>query len=76
MDRYLPIADHGLVGDLHTAALVGVEGTIDYRKALVPGRDPRTLSVRSSTTGAVEAQTTRFRVPVDRGTRPTVSKEA
>jgi hypothetical protein len=30
MDRYLPVADHGLVGDLHTAALVGVEGTIDW----------------------------------------------
>ena len=30
MDRYLPIADHGLIGDLHTAALVGVEGTIDW----------------------------------------------
>jgi GH15 family glucan-1,4-alpha-glucosidase len=30
MDRYLPIADHGLIGDLHTAALVGVDGTIDW----------------------------------------------
>jgi GH15 family glucan-1,4-alpha-glucosidase len=30
MDRYLPIAEHGLIGDLHTAALVGVEGTIDW----------------------------------------------
>jgi GH15 family glucan-1,4-alpha-glucosidase len=27
---YLPIADHGLVGDLHTVALVGSEGTIDW----------------------------------------------
>jgi GH15 family glucan-1,4-alpha-glucosidase len=30
VDRYLPIADHGVIGDLHTAALVGVEGTIDW----------------------------------------------
>src|SRR5919206_4116733 len=28
--RYLPIAEHGVVGDLHTAALVGTEGTIDW----------------------------------------------
>ena len=28
--RYLPIADHGLIGDLHTAALVGADGTIDW----------------------------------------------
>jgi GH15 family glucan-1,4-alpha-glucosidase len=27
---YLPIADHGVVGDLHTVALVGTEGTIDW----------------------------------------------
>jgi GH15 family glucan-1,4-alpha-glucosidase len=27
---YLPIEDHGIVGDLHTAALVGVDGTIDW----------------------------------------------
>ena len=30
MDEYLPIAEHGLIGDLHTAALVGTEGTIDW----------------------------------------------
>ena len=28
--RYLPIAEHGLVGDLHTVALVGTTGTIDW----------------------------------------------
>jgi GH15 family glucan-1,4-alpha-glucosidase len=28
--RYLPIADHGLIGDLHTAALVGTDGMIDW----------------------------------------------
>ena len=27
---YLPIADHGLIGDLHTVALVGSDGTIDW----------------------------------------------
>jgi len=25
--RYPPIADHGLIGDLHTVALVGMDGT-------------------------------------------------
>ncbi len=30
MDRYLPIAEHGLIGDLHTVALVGTDGTIDW----------------------------------------------
>ena len=29
-DGYLPIAEHGLIGDLHTVALVGTEGTIDW----------------------------------------------
>ncbi|OKJ44962.1 glycoside hydrolase family 15 protein [Streptomyces sp. CB01580] len=28
--RYMPIADHGLIGDLRTAALVGTNGTIDW----------------------------------------------
>jgi GH15 family glucan-1,4-alpha-glucosidase len=28
--HYLPIAEHGLVGDLHTVALVGTDGTIDW----------------------------------------------
>ena len=27
---YLPIEDHGIIGNLHTAALVGDEGTIDW----------------------------------------------
>src|SRR5207249_10889358 len=30
MDHYLPIAEHGLIGDLHTVALVGTDGTIDW----------------------------------------------
>ena len=28
--RYPPIEDHGLIGDLHTAALVDLNGTIDF----------------------------------------------
>jgi GH15 family glucan-1,4-alpha-glucosidase len=27
---FLPIAEHGIIGDLHTAALVGSDGTIDW----------------------------------------------
>ncbi|GGQ64437.1 glycoside hydrolase family 15 protein [Streptomyces asoensis] len=30
MDRYPPIADHGMVGDLQTAALVSSAGTVDW----------------------------------------------
>jgi GH15 family glucan-1,4-alpha-glucosidase len=30
VDGYLPIAEHGLIWDLHTAALVGTEGTNDW----------------------------------------------
>ncbi len=29
-DGYLPIEDHGFIGDMHTAALVGINGTIDW----------------------------------------------
>ncbi len=29
-ERYLPIGDHGIIGDLHTVALVGIDGTIDW----------------------------------------------
>jgi GH15 family glucan-1,4-alpha-glucosidase len=32
---YLPIEEHGVIGDLHTTALVGAEGTIDWH---CPGR--------------------------------------
>jgi GH15 family glucan-1,4-alpha-glucosidase len=30
MYDYLPIAEHGIIGDLHTVALVGSDGTIDW----------------------------------------------
>ncbi len=29
-ENYLPIEDHGIIGDLHTVALVGKNGTIDW----------------------------------------------
>ncbi len=30
LDGYLPIADHGMIGNHHTIALVGIDGTIDW----------------------------------------------
>ncbi|SDO20668.1 hypothetical protein SAMN04487981_10972 [Streptomyces sp. cf386] len=30
MDRYPPIAEHGMVGDLQTAALISSAGTVDW----------------------------------------------
>jgi GH15 family glucan-1,4-alpha-glucosidase len=30
VSSYLPIAEHGLIGDLHSVALVGTDGTIDW----------------------------------------------
>jgi GH15 family glucan-1,4-alpha-glucosidase len=30
MSDYLPIAEHGVIGDLHTVALVGTDGAIDW----------------------------------------------
>src|SRR5438034_5493062 len=30
MADYLPIAEHGIIGDLHTVALAGTDGTIDW----------------------------------------------
>src|SRR6266567_1396208 len=29
-DGYLPIENHGVIGDLHTVALVGTDGAIDF----------------------------------------------
>ena len=30
MGSYLPIEDHGVVGDLHTVALIGTDGSVDF----------------------------------------------
>ena len=30
MERYPEISDHGLIGDLQTAALVSTDGTVDW----------------------------------------------
>ena len=46
--NYPSIADHGLIGDLQTAALVTTEGSIDWFCALVSTR--RASSGRCSTT--------------------------
>ncbi len=27
---YLPIEDYGMIGNMHTCALVGIDGSIDY----------------------------------------------
>ncbi|TNM66865.1 glycoside hydrolase family 15 protein [Streptomyces sp. NP160] len=29
-DRYLPVEEHGIIGDLRTTALVGTDGTVDW----------------------------------------------
>ena len=45
MARYLPIAEHGLIGDLHTVALVGTDGTIDWwRGSAEPSLNLRTAA--------------------------------
>ena len=44
---YLPIAEHGVIGDLHTVALVGTDGTIDWYCRRASTR--RASSARSST---------------------------
>ena len=50
MDRYPDISEHGLIGDLQTAALVSTDGTIDWFAALVS--TPRASSPPCSTTTA------------------------
>jgi hypothetical protein len=48
--RYLPIAEHGLIGGLHTVALVGTHGTIEWYCSR--GLTRRASSGRSSTPSA------------------------
>jgi hypothetical protein len=47
---YPPIADHGLIGDLQTAALVATDGTVDFY--CYPVSIHRPCSLRCSTTNA------------------------
>ena len=48
MPDYLPIDEHGIIGDLHTVALVGTDGTIDWY-CCPSGSTRRACSRRSST---------------------------
>jgi hypothetical protein len=51
-DAYLPIEEHGIIGDLRTVALVGTDGTIDW---YCPARfDAPSLAPRCSTACAAE----------------------
>ena len=43
---YLPIEDHGIIGDLHTVALVGKNGTIDW--CCIPAFDAPSIFVALS----------------------------
>ena len=45
MRRYPPIADHGLIGDLQTTALVSSDGVIDWFCA--PRFDSPCFTIRS-----------------------------
>ena len=47
-DGYLPIAEHGVIGDLHSVALVGTDGTIDW----FCGRGSTGRAFRASSTRA------------------------
>jgi hypothetical protein len=40
LDTYLPIADHGVIGDLRTVALVGSDATIDWTSGRWPREPP------------------------------------
>ena len=50
---YQPIEDYGIIGDLHTVALVGKDGSIDFLS--FPHFDSPTSSPRCSTTSAAAA---------------------
>jgi GH15 family glucan-1,4-alpha-glucosidase len=67
---YLPVSEHGLIGDLHTVALVGTDGTIDWHCA--PSFDAPSIfgSLLDAEQGgsfelaaAVQAKTRQFYLP-------------
>ena len=58
-DEYLPIDEHGVIGDLHTVALVGTDGTIDWYCR--PRFDAPSVFAASSTTAAAGASASRRR---------------
>jgi hypothetical protein len=61
MDRYLPIAEHGLTGNLRTAALVTTDGTIDW--FWCPRSDASACSRRCWTGIAPDHQAAAWRLP-------------
>jgi hypothetical protein len=51
---YLPVSEHGLIGDLHCVALVGTNGTIDWHcgpKMLTYGNHLGLYAEQISSTG-------------------------
>jgi 2-oxoacid:acceptor oxidoreductase delta subunit (pyruvate/2-ketoisovalerate family) len=60
--RYLPIAEHGLIGDLHTVALVGTDGTTAHGCERGMTRDRRQLSLHVRADRRCRAQGDAIRV--------------
>ena len=59
--HYLPIAEHGLIGDLHTVALVGTDGTIDwYCCPRFDSPSPEPMPTRAITSARVPQLTDRL----------------